>query len=162
MTEPSQLESVADRHLKFGWWCLFGFIVLGLILDYFHAFKVPWYLNVGNETRRLMGTLAHAHGTLLGGLNVAFALTILKKRETMLGTCRVASPCLLSASLLMPLGFLLAGLFTVKGEPGFGIFLVPVGGLLLLAGVGTTALGLKTAKPTEPAPDRSKARKRKR
>jgi hypothetical protein len=34
--------------------------------------------------------------------------------------------------LLLPLGFLLGGLWHFKDDPGIGIFLVPVGALLLL------------------------------
>ncbi len=138
----TSLEKLWNRHLRFGWWCLFCYILLGLVLDAFHAFKVPWYLNVGNETRRLMGTLAHTHGTLLGGLNVAFAYTLRQRKDAMLGIGKIASPCLMSAAMLMPAGFLLAGLFTVQGEPGFGIFLVPVGGLLLVTAVGLTATAI--------------------
>lgn len=137
------IEHYVHRHLVFGWWCLCGFIVLGLILDYFHAFKVGWYLDVGNESRRLMGTLAHAHGTLLGGLNVAFALTIERRQERALPFCRFASPCLMSATLMIPAGFLLGGVFTLSGEPGVAVFMVPVGALLLLSAVVLTAWGIR-------------------
>ena len=43
---------------------IFG--ALGLLLESLHGFKVRAYLDVTNETRRLMWTLAHAHGTVLG------------------------------------------------------------------------------------------------
>ncbi|HEY8174006.1 MAG TPA: hypothetical protein VIH21_13040, partial [Dehalococcoidia bacterium] len=56
----------ARRHLRFGWWSLFVFATLGLTLEALHGFKVRAYLDVSNDTRRLMWTLAHAHGTLLG------------------------------------------------------------------------------------------------
>ena len=39
------------------------------------------------------------------------------------------------ASILMPAGFFLGGLFIYSGDPGLGILLVPVGGALLLAAV---------------------------
>ena len=54
------------RHLRFGWWSVLVFLTLGTALEVMHGFKVDWYLNVANETRRLMWTLAHAHGVLLG------------------------------------------------------------------------------------------------
>ena len=55
----------SDRHLRFGWRSLFVFLVLGVVLETLHGFKLGWYLDVGAEMRRLMFTLAHAHGTLL-------------------------------------------------------------------------------------------------
>ena len=39
----------------------------------------------------------------------------------------------------MPVGFLLGGLFPLGGDPGPGIVLVPIGGVLLLVGVLTMA-----------------------
>ena len=54
------------RHLRFGWWSLLGFLCLGFMLELLHGFKAGFYLDVSNETRRLMWTLAHAHGALLG------------------------------------------------------------------------------------------------
>lgn len=52
------------------------FIVLGIALETMHAFKVGSYLNAGNEIRRLMWTLAHAHGTLLALVHLAFGATV--------------------------------------------------------------------------------------
>src|SRR5207245_9394239 len=66
----------ARRHLRIGWWSLLVFATLGLVLESLHGFKVRAYLDVSNETRRLMWTLAHAHGTLLGVVNVLFGLTL--------------------------------------------------------------------------------------
>ncbi len=146
MAQPARTTDYVARHTTFGWWAIFGFIILGLVLDYFHAFRVGWYLDADNETRRLMGTLAHAHGTLLGVLNVVYAFTYHMRSELLLKSSRIASPCLLSSSILIPFGFLAGGLFTLGSEPGIAIFLVPVGGALLLTGVGVTALALRGAK----------------
>ena len=66
----------ARRHLRLGWWSLFVFATLGLGLESLHGFKVRAYLDVSNETRRLMWTLAHAHGALLGVVNVLFGLAL--------------------------------------------------------------------------------------
>ena len=51
-------------HLKLGWVWLLLFATLGLVLEGLHGLKAGFYLNVGMETRRLMWTLAHTHGTL--------------------------------------------------------------------------------------------------
>src|SRR5882672_7973847 len=49
----------ARRHLRLGWWSIFVFAGLGLLLESFHGFKLGAYLDVSNETRRLMWRLAH-------------------------------------------------------------------------------------------------------
>ena len=74
-TEPSA-SSISMKHLRLGWLVLTVFALAGLILEALHGFKVAWYLDVGNETRHTMLRLGHAHGTFLGLLNVAFAVTI--------------------------------------------------------------------------------------
>ena len=145
--EPSAADNspavVVRRHLRLGWISLLVFLTLGLALEGLHGFKVQAYLSVMNETRRLMWTLAHAHGTLLGLAHVAFAFTVHctpawpSRRRTS------ASYSLIGASLLMPGGFLLGGIWVYAGDPGLGIVLVPVGGLLLFAAVLLAALSLK-------------------
>src|ERR1041384_6833709 len=51
---------LADRNLRFGWWSLLVFLSLGAVLETLQGFKIGWYLDVGNETRRLMFTLARS------------------------------------------------------------------------------------------------------
>ena len=129
--------AIERRHLRFGWASLLVFLTLGMVLASLHGFKIGWYLDVSNETRRLMWTLAHAHGTLLSLVHVAFALT-----TRVLGSFRahrVASSCLIGASILLPGGFFLGGIVVYEGDPGPGILLTPVGALLLLVAVGLTA-----------------------
>ena len=60
------MSPLARRHLKIGWLAIAVFSMMGIALEAAHGFKLGLYLDVGNETRRLMWTLAHAHGTLLG------------------------------------------------------------------------------------------------
>ena len=128
----------ARRHLVFGWWCLLIFLTLGLVLEALHGFKVRFYLDVDHSTRRLLWTLAHAHGTLLALVNLAFAFTV--DRVTWpAALLRLASRCLLAAAILMPLGFFLGGWDIHGGDPGYGIVLVALGGLILLVGVLATA-----------------------
>ena len=64
------------RHLLTGWTSLLVFALLGGVLEAMHGFKVDWYLAVGNETQRLLWRLAHAHGTFLSLVHVAFAATL--------------------------------------------------------------------------------------
>jgi hypothetical protein len=115
------------------------FLTLGLILETLHGFKVGFYLDVSNSTRRLMWTLAHAHGTLLSILNLVFAMSIRLTPDWKESSRTLASRCLLGALVLIPLGFLLGGVFIFGGDPGIGIILVPPGALLLFLAVILTA-----------------------
>ena len=127
------------RHLRFGWWSVLVFLTLGIVLESLHGFKVGWYLNVSNSTRRLMFTLAHAHGTLLGLLHIAFAFSVTHLTAWDPGRRALAANCLLSASVLIPAGFFLGGVMIYAGDPGLGIVLVPIGALLLFIAVFLTA-----------------------
>lgn len=128
------------RHLRLGWWFLLGFLTLGAVIEMMHAFKVGWLLDVSNETRRLLFRLAHAHGVLLGLVNIAFAFTVSMLPSGKAGSWRLASTCLIAASILMPGGFLLGGIVIYGADPGLGIFLLPVGGIMLFVSVLLTAL----------------------
>ncbi len=136
--------NTSDRHLRFGWWSLFLFLFLGLALETVHGFKLGWYLDVGNEMRRLMFTLAHAHGTLLALVNIAAGLTL--RTVPGFGLAPGASRALLWGAGLLPAGFFLGGLVIHDGDPGLGILLAPVGAVLLLYGVGSAARRLARAK----------------
>ena len=135
------MRVLIGRHLRFGWWSLLVFLTLGLALEAMHGFKVGWYLDVANDTRRLMWTLAHAHGVLLGLVNIAFALTQ-NLRPIPSPRRAVASALLIAASVLLPGGFFLGGLVVYEGDPGLGIFLTPIGGVLLLIAAWITLRGL--------------------
>ena len=124
------VRKLSRRHLVFGWWSIFVFAALGLTLETLHGFKVPAYVDVSNETRRLMWTLAHAHGTLLGVVHIAFALTVLAGFS--IGSRQLISRSLMAASVLLPGGFFLGGLRFYAGDPGIGVAIVPVGAALLL------------------------------
>ncbi len=141
---PDQPASFyARRHLLIGWWSLLFFLVLGAVLEALHGFKIGWYLNVSNETRRLMWTLAHAHGTLLALLHLAFSVTACRPSPPAAWR-RWASSCLTASTVLLPGGFLLGGTVIYAGDPGLGILLVPVGALLLFVSVFLTARGVAT------------------
>jgi len=121
-----------QRHLRFGWWSLFVFAAIGLVLESLHGFKVRAYLDVSNETRRLMWTLAHAHGTGLSILNVLFGVYLGAVPGAAARTHSFASPALIGATLLLPGGFFAGGVVFYSGDPGLGIVLLPIGAALLL------------------------------
>jgi hypothetical protein len=133
MTEPSHTHlDYARRHLRFGWWSLFAFAGAGLLLELLHGFKIRAYLDVSNETRRLMWTLAHAHGALLGIVHIAFGLTLATFPDFGARRTRLISRSLTAASVLLPGGFFLGGVAFYSGDPGLGVLLVPIGAAFLL------------------------------
>ena len=144
----------ARRHLRLGWWALFVFLLLGTALETFHGFKIGFYLDVSNETRRLMWTLAHAHGALLGLVNVVAGLS-LRVLPALAADRRVPtiSTGLAAATALLPAGFFAGGVTFYSGDPGVGIALVPVGAACLLLAVFQLARTVtRAAGDPEPGP----------
>jgi membrane protein DedA with SNARE-associated domain len=144
MSRPSKPALIgvqlADRNLRFGWWSLLIFLSLGAVLETLQGFKIGWYLDVGNETRRLMFTLAHAHGTLLAVVNLAAGLTArVVDRFTLRPSVSLA---LIWAAILLPAGFFLGGIVIYDGDPGLGVWLVPIGAALLFYSIARIALDL--------------------
>ncbi len=135
--------SLVDRHLRVGLWGLALSVALGLVLEALHAAKVGLFLDAGQETVRLLLRLAHAHGTGLSLVNVAYAAAA--HARPAIGTRR-ASSCLLGATALVPLGFLAGTIGARGGDPGIGVALVPPGGVLLLVGLVTSATRAATCR----------------
>jgi len=169
-TEPVlETNRLIQRHTSFGWWTLLISLTLGIVLEVLHALKIGAYLNASSETRRLMWTLAHAHGTLLGLVNICFAITLKMQPNAAAKWHKPAANSLLAATLLVPGGFFLGGVQFYGGDPGFGIILLPIGAVFLLTGVFLTAAGLHQknngsisassapAQPSPPGPARGKA-----
>jgi uncharacterized membrane protein len=138
------IKKNAHRNLRFGWWSLLVFLSLGGVLETLHGFKIGWYVDVGNETRRLMFTLAHAHGTLLALINIAAGLTVRKMDRFELRPS--VSFALIWAAILLPAGFFLGGIVIYDGDPGLGVWLVPVGAILLFYSITRIALDLSKLK----------------
>jgi len=138
------IKKNAHRNLRFGWWSLLVFLSLGGALETLHGFKIGWYVDVGNETRRLMFTLAHAHGTLLALINIAAGLTARNVDRFELRPS--VSFALIWAAILLPAGFFLGGIVIYDGDPGLGVWLVPVGAILLFYSIARIALDLSKLK----------------
>jgi hypothetical protein len=132
---PSALSRLT---VKFGLWALLAYLTLGLGLEGLHGFKVPWYLEF--ETRRLMWTLAHAHGVLVSVLVIGFGLMLQVQGGAAEGWTRIAGACLMASAVLLPGGFLLGGIYVFDGDPGPGVLLSPVGGGLLFTAVALAAI----------------------
>jgi hypothetical protein len=137
--ETIDAQATARAHMRFGWWSLLAFLSMGIALETMLGFKLGYYLDVANETRRMMWRLAHAHGTLFALINIGFALTVAALHAWPQKMRLIASRCFMAGSLLMPAGFLLGGVVIYDGDPGLGVALVPVGALLMLVAVWLTA-----------------------
>jgi len=136
---------VVARHLRLGWMALLLFLSLGALLEGLNGFKVAWYVSASNETRRHMWTLAHAHGTLLGLIHIAYAAT-LRLAPDNLRHASLGSTLLTAALVLLPGGFFLGGIKVYGGDPGLGILLVPFGAATLSVAVGLTVWDLTRSK----------------
>ena len=123
---------LATRHVRAGWTLLLVFMIGGLVLETLHGFKIDFYLNVQQGMTRLMWTLSHATGTVLGLVHIAFAFTCHVRPVWPLKQRALASTSLMSASIYGPAGLFLAGVFAKEGRPGLGILLLPPGLLLLV------------------------------
>jgi hypothetical protein len=144
--QDTSKHSLSDVHFGVGWWGLLFFLSMGLGLEVLHGMKMGFYLDVSNETRRHLWTLAHAHGGLISLIHIAFAATCALVPDWT-GTQQVwASRALIGALVLVPCGFFFGGLFIHAGDPGLGIFLLPPGGALFFAGILLTARGVHSSK----------------
>jgi hypothetical protein len=95
--------------------------------------------------RRLMWTLAHAHGIGLSLLHIGYAATLAVMFDQLHPRLARASRLLDASTLLMPLGFFLGGAVPYKSDPGIGVVLVPIGALLFLWATFLTAAQLPAA-----------------
>lgn len=143
-----------SRMRRFAWCSLSIWLAFGLVLEALHALKVGWYLDVANETRRLQLSLAHSHGTMLALVALAFTANVGPVSHSRVAA---AGRSLQLAAVLMPVGFLLGGVFASGADPGPPVLLVPIGGLLLLHGVASTARAA-LAPPTVRPDDRGRSR----
>jgi hypothetical protein len=106
-------------------WMTFGFLLEGLI-----GYKIPTYLN--DNLRRELFQLAHTHGTLFSVVLIVVAiclkLNLLKPNNQYQIALRVGS-------VVMPVGFLLGGIWHYESDPGFLIWLSPIGAVIIIFGI---------------------------
>ena len=131
----------SGRMIFQGWASIAVWMAFGLLLEGLLGFKSPPYLD--DLQRRELFRLAHTHGTFLGVVLVVAALC---GRRGAASAPRVATLALRIGSLVMPLGFLLAGLWHPEGDPGLAIWLVPPAALLVI--FGAILMAMASAKPS--------------
>jgi hypothetical protein len=133
-------RQLALRHYFIGWIALLLFLSLGAFLEALHAFKVGFYLDPTAKLRREMWTLAHAHGALLALIQLAFAAGLMQFGRWTAERLKLVSFFLIDAAVLIPLGFFLGGLSPSESDPSMGVYLVPLGALLLFVAVALILL----------------------
>ncbi len=123
-------QSIFQALVSIAIWMAFGLLLEGLL-----GYKTPAYLQ--DAQRRELFRLAHAHGTLLALVLLAAALVSDRLKLEAPKSARVA---LRVGVVVLPLGFLLAGVWHYEGDPGVAIYLVPLAALLVIYGVVALAL----------------------
>jgi hypothetical protein len=121
-----------------GWMGIAVWMTFGLLLEGLLGYKIPAYLS--DAQRRELFQLAHAHGTLLNVVLVAAALCAKNFTLEISTAARIA---LRAGTILMPLGFLLAGVSHTESDPGFAIWLVPPAALLVIFGAFFMAIAAR-------------------
>jgi hypothetical protein len=119
--------NLGKRHRRYGWTALFLFLSFGSLLEGLLGFKSVGL--VMDPLRRELWSLAHFHGAMLAIINLVYshwAENISPNQQN------IASWLLIFGSILLPLGFFLGGIAHLEADPSLGIFLVPIGTLMLL------------------------------
>lgn len=114
-----------------GWLGVAVWLGFGLLLESLTAYRIPFYLN--DPLRQELFRLAYIHGILLN-------IILLVADQGPAPVSNAARWALAAGSVLMPAGFLLGGIWHFEGEAGLGVWLVPLGGLLVIFGVINLAL----------------------
>ena len=129
-TRPSVSGLLLQAWLSIALWMSFG-----LLLEAWIGYRVPAYLS--DDLRREIFRLAHTHGALL---NIVLLLAALCLDRGLVSAAKPALWSLRLGAILMPLGFLLGGIWHTEGEPGLGVWLAPLGGILVIFGVVNLAI----------------------
>ncbi len=127
----------AERHLRASLALVALFLASGLWLEAMLGLRAEGWID--DPLRREFLRLGHAHGGLLGlvNLGLAWALERLATPASWASKIRVAA---WSGALLVGLGFMLGGLLHGPSDPGLPILVVPAGAMLLLASLVAAAL----------------------
>lgn len=139
-----------ERHLRLGLATTALFLALGVGLEASLGLRAQGL--VDDELRREFLRLGHAHGALLGLVNVALGLAMERLRTPAAWATRIR-PAALVGALAVGLGFVGGGLWHGPTDPGPLVLAVPAGAMLLLSSLGAAVLlrGRPRA-PDEPAP----------
>jgi len=137
---PDRKESKAQAHERFpldvqAWFSLALFMTFGLLFEGLIGYRSPAYLN--DPMRRELFRLAHAHGTILSLLLLIAGFYLASKQIEL---PKAAMFSLRIGAFVMPIGFLLGGIWHTETDPNFLIVLSPIGGVMVIFGVIAIAL----------------------
>ena len=118
------------RALRFGWTSLTLWAGLGLALEAGQGYKLGPYID--DELAQRMLRLGHAHGVLLACVHLLYANVGLPLLASRADNGRSIGRLLRIAGVLMPVGFALSAFGHRESDPGFAVWLVPLGALCLL------------------------------
>ncbi len=133
--EGVQIDSQNRALLLQGWVSLAVWMTFGLLLEGLLGYKIPEYLN--DLQRRELFRLAHTHGV---GLSIVLIVAAISLKTFDIAIPRATTLALRIGAILMPLGFLLAGIRHTESDPGLAIWLVPPAALLNIFGAISIAL----------------------
>jgi hypothetical protein len=121
------------------------FLASGLWLEAMIGLRARGWID--EPLRREFLRLGHAHGGLLGLLNLALAWALERLRTPAPWAGKIRLAALLGA-VLVGLGFMLGGLLHGPTDPGVPVLAVPAGAMLLLCALIATALVRPTTTET--------------
>jgi hypothetical protein len=126
-----------DRHLRLSLACIAAFLAMGLVLEAMYGLRAQAWMD--DDLRREFLRLGHAHGGLLGVLNVAlgWAMVRLQTPQEWARRIRVAA---LGGAVAVGLGFIGAGLWHGPTDPGPLVLVVPAGAMSLLTALVALAV----------------------
>jgi len=126
-----------ERHLRLSIGVVAIFLASGLWLEAMFGLRARGWMD--DDLRREFLRLGHAHGGLLGLVNVALSVAMarLATPETWARKVRVAA---LFGGLLVGLGFFGGGLWHGQTDPGPLVLVVPAGAMMVLASCVAVAL----------------------
>lgn len=127
----------ASRHLRLALATTVLFLAMGLWLEAMLGLRAAGL--VDDELRREFLRLGHAHGALLGLVNVALAYALERLRTPAAWATRIR-PAALVGALAVGLGFVGGGLWHGPTDPGPLVLAVPAGAMLLLSSLGAAVL----------------------
>jgi len=122
------------------WLSIAVWMSFGLLLESLIGYRVPAYLR--DDLRREIFRLAHTHGALLNIVLLGAALAIDRR---LVCPSKAGLWSLRIGAILMPVGFLLGGIWHTESEPGIGVWLAPLGGVLVI--LGAVNLAISSYKP---------------
>jgi hypothetical protein len=127
----------AERHLRLSLGCIAVFLAMGLWLEAMMGLRARGWMD--DTLRREFLRLGHAHGGLLGLVNVALAWAMARLRTPPAWAARIRLAAL-SGALLVAFGFIAGGLWHGPTDPGPAVLAVPAGAMLVLTAIVAVAM----------------------